>query len=619
MRNAAGVAPTIAAQSNQLIVPHGGCLVNLLANPDRCLELQAESRDWQSWDLSPRQICDLEMLMTGAYSPLRGFMGRADYDSVCSSMRLANGLLWPMPITLDLPEDLAKKLAPGTQLALRDSEGVMLAVLHVEEFWQPDREAEADGVYGTTSRVHPGVAQVLERSNPWYVGGRIEGIRLPAHYDFRNLRLHPAELRDEFSRLGWKRIVAYQTQDLMHRAHFELTRRAAKGTDANLLIHPSVGATKPGDVEHYTRVRCYQALLAHYPPGAAKLSLLPLATRMAGPREAVGHAIIRKNYGCTHLIVDRNYAGPGNDADGEPFYEPYEAQKLLCKHAFELGVEMVPVQTMVYVPEHDEYFSEDAAPAGAKVAVISASELQNILNRGDNIPEWFTFPEVARQLRRTYRPRPKQGLAIFMTGLSGSGKSTIANALFIKLLEIGGRPVTMLDGDLVRKHLSSELGFSKEHRDINIRRIGFVAAEIAKNGGIALCAPIAPYDQVRKDVRAMVERGSGFILVHIATPIEVCEQRDRKGLYAKARAGVIPTFTGVSDPYETPTDAEITIDTTHVSVEESADQILAYLRSEGYFWEFPANANKEVWSSAMPPNESRYPYVASHADLNQTT
>jgi sulfate adenylyltransferase len=619
MKNPIAVATSVAPQSHPLIAPHGGSLVNLLASPDRCMELQAESRDWQSWDLTPRQICDLELLMNGAFSPLQGYMCRADYESVCSSMRLTNGLLWPMPITLDLPEKLAKILAPGAHLALRDSEGVMLALLHVEEIWQPDRETEVKAVYGTANRMHPGVAQVLERSNPWYVGGHVEGIRLPSHYDFRNLRLHPAQLREEFSRLGWNRIVAFQTQDVMHRAHLELTWRAAKGADANLLIHPSVGATKPGDVEHYTRVRCYQALLSHYPAGAAKLSLLPLATRMGGPRETVWDAIIRKNYGCTHLIVGRNHAGPGNDADGKPFYRSCEAQKLLCQHAFELGVEMVPVQPMVYVPDQGEYLPEDRIPAGAKVAGISGAELQNLMDEGNDIPEWFTFPAVARELRRTYRPRPKQGLAILMTGLSGSGKSTIANALFIKLLEIGGRRVTMLDGDLVRKHLSSELGFSKEHRDINIRRIGFVAAEIAKNGGIALCAPIAPYDSVRKDVRAMVENGSGFILVHIATPIEVCEQRDRKGLYAKARAGVIPTFTGVSDPYETPTDAEITIDTARVSVEEAADQILAYLHSEGYFRELPANSNKKVWSSAIRANDNGYTYVESHAELNQTT
>jgi sulfate adenylyltransferase len=619
MRNTVPVATSVVMQSNHPIAPHGGGLVNLLASPDRCAAIHAESRDWQSWDLTPRQICDLELLMNGGFSPLQGFMCRADYESVCSSMRLTNGLIWPMPITLDLPEVLVKKLAPGAQLALRDSEGVMLAVLHVEEIWQPDRDAEVNAVYGTTSRVHPGVAHVLERSNPWYVGGRVEGIRLPSHYDFRNLRLHPAQLRDEFSRLGWKRIAAFQTQDPMHRAHLELTWRAAEGADANLLIHPSVGVMKPGDVDHYTRVRCYQALLAHFPAGAAKLSLLPLAMRMGGPREAVWHAIVRKNYGCSHLIVGRDHAGPGNDADGKPFYGTYDAQKLLCEHALELGVAMVPVKTMVYVPDHDEYFPEDEVPAGAKVAIFSGTDLQHFLNEGDEIPEWFTFPDVARELRRTYQPRSKQGLAILMTGLSGSGKSTIANALFVKLLEIGGRPITMLDGDLVRKHLSSELGFSKEHRDINIRRIGFVAAEIAKNGGIALCAPIAPYDSVRKDVRAMVENGSGFILVHIATPIEVCEQRDRKGLYAKARAGVIPTFTGVSDPYEAPTDAEITIDTARVSVEEAADQILAYLHGEGYFRELPANSNKKVRSSAKRANDNGYNYVQSHAELNQAT
>src|SRR6266566_5977534 len=522
---------------DHLIAPHGGVLVDLLAGAERQRDLKAHSREWPSWDLTPRQLCDIELLLSGGFSPLDGFLRRKDYERVITDMRLAGGALWPIPITLDIPEELAGRVAQGGMLALRDAEGVMLAALHVEDVWRPDREAEAQAVFGTTSREHPGVAHLLDRSHPVYVGGRVEGLEPPHHYDFQALRHTPAEVRAEFARRGWRTIVAFQTRNPMHRAHQELTLRAAHDVQANLLIHPVVGMTKPGDVDHYTRVRCYQALLPSYPPNSAMLSLLPLAMRMGGPREAVWHAIIRRNYGCTHFIVGRDHAGPGKDGSGKPVYGPYDAQQLLERHQAELGVHMVPFKQMLYVPELDSYFPEDAVPAGAKTM-----------------------------------------------DLSGSGKSTIANVLLVKLLEMGGRSVTLLDGDVVRKHLSSELGFSKEHRDINIRRIGYVASEITKNGGIAICAPIAPYDRTRKDVRALVEGlgGGGFILVHVATPLEVGEGRDRKGLYAKARAGLVKEFTGVSDPYEAPSDAELVIDTTEITPAEAAQQILLYLETEGF-------------------------------------
>jgi sulfate adenylyltransferase len=368
----------------------------------------------------------------------------------------------------------------------------------------------------------------------------------------------------------------------MHRAHCELTLRAAKGVKANLLIHPTVGMTKPGDLDHYTRVRCYQAVLPRFPKHTAKLSLLPLAMRMGGPREALLHALIRKNYGCTHFVVGRDHAGPGNDRAGRPYYGPYDAQELLREHQEELGVEMVPFQMVSYVEDLDTYLPQDEIPAGSRTLDISGTELRRRLQQGSELPAWFTFPEVAEELRRTHPPRHKQGFTVFLTGLSGAGKSTIASVLLVKFMEVGGRPVTLLDGDIVRKHLSSELTFSKEHRDINIRRIGFVAAEITKNGGIALCAPIAPYDSVRKEVRSTVEPGGGFVLVHVATPIDVCEQRDRKGLYAKARAGILKEFTGISDPYEAPIDADLVIDAATLSPEEAAQEILLYLEREGY-------------------------------------
>lgn len=568
---------------SHLVAPHGGELVDLILKPEYAAETKAASRDFPSWDLTPRQICDVEMLLNGGFSPLTGFMNKDEYESVRDQMRLKNGLLWPMPITLDVTEAFAKTLKPGSStIALRDAEGVMIAILHVEDVWQPDKQAEAKSVFGTTSQVHPGVGYLMNRANLWYVGGRLEGLQLPSHYDFKALRKTPAELRTDFANLGWRRIVAFQTRNPMHRAHVELTFRAARQVEANLLINPVVGMTRPGDVDYFTRVRCYQLLVGKYPAGTTKLSLLPLAMRMGGPREALWHALIRKNHGCTHFIVGRDHAGPGKDSDGTPFYGPYQAQELFKKHQDEMGVTMVPFQMMVYLEDKDKYFPQDEVPKDARVLNISGTELRSRLNEGREIPSWFTYPEVATELRRSFPPRHKQGLTVFFSGLSGAGKSTIANVLMTKFLEMGGRPVTLLDGDLVRKHLSSELGFSKEHRDINIRRIGYVASEITKNGGIAICAPIAPYDSTRKDVRAMIEPVGGFILVHLSTSVDVCEQRDRKGLYAKARAGILKEFTGISDPYEEPTDAEVRINTAELSPEEAAQEIILHLEREGF-------------------------------------
>ena len=573
----------MTAATSHLIPPHGGELIQLIAQPERITEVKAHSKEWPSWDLTGRQLCDLELLLTGGFSPLRGFMTRADYEGVCHNMRLANGTLWPMPITLDVTEEFAKKLTVGSsKVALRDPEGVMLAVLNVEEVWQADRKAEAQAVFASTSAAHPGADYAINKANPWYVGGTLEGTQIPSHYDFRNLRLTPAEVRAEFARVGWRKVVAFQTRNPMHRAHVELAFRAAKQVEANLLIHPVVGMTKPGDVDYYTRVRCYQLLLSKFPQSTARLSLLPLAMRMGGPREAIWHALIRKNHGVTHFIVGRDHAGPGKDTNGKPFYGPYEAQEVFKKHEADIGVTMVPFNMMVYLEDQDKYVPDDEVKNGNRVLNISGTELRQRLNEGREIPAWFTYPEVVTELRRSFPPRHKQGVTIFFTGLSGSGKSTIANVLLTKFLETGGRPVTLLDGDLVRKNLSSELGFSKEHRDINIRRIGYVASEITKNGGIAICAPIAPYDATRKYVRQQIEPYGGFILVHIATGVDVCEQRDRKGLYAKARAGILKEFTGISDPYEVPADAEVTINTGELSPEEAAQEIILHLEREGF-------------------------------------
>jgi sulfate adenylyltransferase len=533
-----------------------------------------------SWPLTPRQLCDLELLMSGGFAPLSGFLGRADHEAVCEHMRLADGTLWPIPVVLDVPEDIAKALRTEGLLGLRDGEGALLAVLHCEEIWRPDRRAEAQLVYGTESRAHSGVRQLLDATHDFYVGGRIEALRMPVHHDFPALRLSPSALKAEFARRGWRQVVAFQTRNPMHRAHFELTRRAMQAVNANLLIHPAVGAARPGDIDHFTRVRCYQALLPRYPPDTAMLALIPLAMRMAGPREALWHAIVRRNHGCSHLIVGRDHAGPGKDEAGKPFYDPYAAQDLLRTHAQEIGIAIAPFAELTYAPTLDAYVSETECPPEIATLDLSGTELRSRLAGGGQIPEWFTFPEVAAHLRRRHPPRARQGVTIFFTGLSGAGKSTIASVLQVKLLARGARAVTMLDGDAVRKTLSSELGFSRPDRDTNIRRIGFVASEVTRHGGIAICAAIAPYDATRKEVRAAISAHGGFVLVHVATPLDVCEQRDRKGLYAKARGGLIPQFTGISDPYEAPDDAEITVGPQETAA-DAAQQIVAHLEEQG--------------------------------------
>jgi len=562
--------------------PHGGELKSLYLAEDDIAEEKHRSRDLPSWDLTMRQLCDLELLLNGAFSPLEGFQAESDYAAVVADMRLADGLFWPMPITLDVTEDFASPLAEGDTVALRDPEGVLIATMEISSIYRPDKETEARSVFGTVDDTHPGVSYLLHRMHAVYLGGRLKGVEPPTHYDFKHLRENPQEVRDRFRKLGWRKVVAFQTRNPMHRAHFELTFRAAREVEANLLIHPVVGMTKPGDVDHFTRVRCYEHLLPHYPEQTTALSLLPLAMRMAGPREAAWHALIRKNFGCTHFIVGRDHAGPGSGSDGKPFYGPYDAQRLMTDFEAELGIAMVPFRNMVYVEDHAQYQPEDEVSEDMKTSNVSGTELRRRLRDGLEIPEWFSFPDVIGELRRTHPARHRQGFTVFFTGLSGSGKSTVANALMVKLMEMGGRPVSLLDGDVVRKNLSSELGFSKAHRDLNIQRIGYVASEITKNGGIAICAPIAPYAETRRQVRELIEPHGGFIEIHVATPLAVCETRDRKGLYAKARAGLIKEFTGISDPYEVPENAEMSLDTSDLTPDLAAHRIIVKLESLGF-------------------------------------
>ncbi len=562
--------------------PHGGVLKELYLGESVAEEEKLVAGDYPSWDLTPRQLCDIELLLNGSFSPLSGFLGSKDYQSVLEQMRLSSGILWPMPITLDVTSEFADTLEQGGMLALRDQEGVLVATMEIEEIWKPDKVAEAEQVYGTSLEAHPAVHNLLHQIEAVYVGGKLRGVEPPTHYDFKLLRDSPSELRGRFRKLGWRKVVAFQTRNPMHRAHQEITFRAATLHEANLLIHPVVGMTKPGDVDHYTRVRCYEKILERYPEQTTTLSLLNLAMRMGGPREAIWHAIIRKNYGCTHFIVGRDHAGPGNKPDGTPFYQPYEAQELYEKFHDEMDITMVPFQQMVYVEDRAQYIPVNETTNEMKVANISGTEFRRRLREGLDIPEWFSYGEIIQELRKIYPPKHQQGFTVFFTGLSGSGKSTIANALLVKMLENGSRRVTILDGDVVRKNLSSELGFSKKHRDLNIKRIGYVATEITKNGGVAICAPIAPYEKTRKEVRSMIEEAGGFVEIYVDTPLEVCEKRDRKGLYAKARAGKIKGFTGIDDPYEVPKDPEMVIDTLDLSAELAAHRIFVKLESLGY-------------------------------------
>jgi sulfate adenylyltransferase len=553
----------------------------LFVSYDSAAKMKLEAGELVSWDLTPRQVCDLELLMNGGFAPLKGFLGRADYERVVREMRLSDGTLWPIPVTLDVSEVFAARVEPGQDIALRDPEGVILGILSITDKWAPDKAREAEAVFGADDVAHPAVNYLHHKAGPVYLGGPVIGIQQPVHYDFRARRNTPNELRAFFRKLGWRRIVAFQTRNPLHRAHQELTFRAAREAQANLLIHPVVGMTKPGDIDHFTRVRCYEAVLDQYPSSTTTLSLLNLAMRMGGPREAVWHGLIRRNHGCTHMIIGRDHAGPGKNSAGKDFYDPYAAQELFGAHEAEIGVEMVDFKQMVYVQEKAQYEPRDEVEEGQTILDISGTELRRRLQEGLEIPDWFSFPAVVEELRRTRPPRAKQGFTVFFTGFSGSGKSTIANALMVKLMEMGGRPVTLLDGDLVRKHLSSELGFSKEHRDLNIRRIGYVASEITKNGGIAICAPIAPYAVTRRAVREEIEAFGAFVEVHVATTIEECERRDRKGLYKLAREGKIKEFTGISDPYDVPENPELRLDTENLDVDYCAQQVILKLEQMG--------------------------------------
>lgn len=512
-------------------------------------------------------------------------MCEADYNRVCNEMRLADNSLFPIPVTLDVGAEYATQLTIGDEITLTDLELNPLALMTIDSIWKPNKQLEAELVLGTSDTKHPQVAILFNNSGEYYIGGKLSSLNDIIHHDFKQLRYSPTELKHYFNQSGWDKIVAFQTRNPIHRAHFELMQQALIQSGAKLLLHPVVGQTKVGDVNHYTRVRCYQQVVRKFAADSAILSLLPLAMRMAGPREALWHALIRKNYGATAFIVGRDHAGPGNDSSDKPFYDPYAAQRLVKQYEAELGMEILTFSEYSYVVNQKCFLPADKLKDSDRVLNISGTKFREMLERGEEIPEWFSFPEVIQELQKTFPPREKQGFTVFFTGLSGAGKSTLANALINRLQEYGDRQITLLDGDIVRSNLSSELGFSREHRDLNIRRIGYVASEITKHRGIAVCAPIAPYVQIRDEVRQNISEYGGFIEIYVATPLEVCELRDTKGLYRLARQGVIKNFTGVSDPYEEPLTPELTIDTSKVSVAEAVEQIVNYLQSVGYIKE----------------------------------
>lgn len=568
--------------------PHGGILKDLLArDAPQAEQLREESESLPTVTLSERQLCDLELIITGGFSPLEGFMDKADYDSVLDKMRLADGALFPLPVTLDVSKEQVAELglAEGKRVALRDPrDDTAIAILTIADLYSPDKVREATLAFGANDTAHPAVAYLHNSVKDVYLGGNVQAIVKPQYYDYVELRFTPAELRQYFDKVAWRRIVAFQTRNPMHRAHRELTVRAARQLQANVLIHPVVGMTKPGDVDHYTRVRVYSSLMPRYPKGMATLALLPLAMRMAGPREALWHAIIRKNFGVSHFIVGRDHAGPGKNSQGEDFYGPYDAQTLVREHEKELGIQMVPFQMMTYLPDSDEYCPVDEIPAGARTLNISGTELRNRLRSGAPIPEWFSYDSVVKTLRESYPPRTQQGFTIFLTGLHNSGKDQIGRALQVKLNEQGGRSVSLLLGDTVRNELSSELGFTPEDRHTNIQRIAFVAAELSRAGAAVIAAPIAPYERSRQSAKETVQKtgGSGnFFLVHVATPLEFCEKTDRRGVYAKARRGEIKGFTGVDDAYEAPLSPDLTVDVSQQSIAEITHSIVLLLEANG--------------------------------------
>ncbi len=576
-------------KQKSLTEPYGGRLVNLLSGSEDYEEALNRASRLPRVQLTSRNLCDLELMASGGFSPIDRFLGEQDYRRVLGEMRLSDGTLFPIPVTLPVtPEPW---FALDREVAFADHRNNLLGIMRVEEIYEWDPEEEARLVCGTKDVRHPLIAE-MHSWGKLNISGELKVFALPRHYDFQNIRLTPAQVRERLGTLGHRNVVAFQTRNPLHRAHEEITARAASQIDGTILLHPVVGMTRPGDVDHYTRVRSYKVLAErYYDPRRTVLALLPLAMRMAGPREAVWHGIIRRNFGANHFIVGRDHASPGVDSNNMPFYGPYAAQELFAKYSGEIGVKMVPFPELVYLPDEERFEDATRVPQGRPIASLSGTAVrEDYLGRGRSLPQWFTRSEVAQVLAQAHPPQHRQGFCIWFTGLSAAGKSTTAEILTVLLLE-HGRQVTVLDGDVVRTHLSKGLGFSREDRDINIRRIGFVASEIVRHGGAVICAAVSPYRATRNECRSMI--GSArFIEVYVDTPLEVCEQRDPKGMYARAREGQITGFTGIDDPYEPPNSPEIILETIQSSPEMNARRILSHLMERSFVQDFVSAENE---------------------------
>lgn len=546
--------------------------------------------------LNSRQLCDFELIVNDAFYPLTGFMKENDYNSCVRTMRLQDGTLWSMPITLFINQQQRDEFISLDHVVLKHESGLILGVMDIRapgSIYKPNIALECRNVYGTDDDNHPYVNiqnEYLKNGYCYYIGGTIVEYKLPPHYDFVELRCTPKETKSCFEKSRWGSVIGFQTRNPMHRSHYELTQYALKvaGEGSKLLLHPVVGITQDCDVNYHTRVKCYKQLMKYYGENVAQLCLLPLSMRMAGPREAVWHAQIRKNYGCTHFVVGRDHAGPScTKKDGSRFYGPYDAQDLLMQYATEIEIIPIISKLIVYaIPRLEKnllkgaYMEIDNVDKKENVVMeISGSKQREMLRKGKDIPLWFSFPEIANILKKSYKPLHEQGFTLYFIGLSGSGKSTISNFVMARLFEFTDRKVTYLDGDVVRQNLSKGLGFSKEDRSTNVRRIGFLCSEITKHGGIAIAANIAPYNEDRLFNRRLISEHGNYIEVFVNTPLEECERRDVKGLYKLARQGVIKQFTGISDPFEIPQDCDIVLN--GKNIEQSVLTVIDYLIDQG--------------------------------------
>ena len=578
-----------------LCTPYKDELIDLRIGSSEAAELTSYGVTLASIRITQRELCDLEMLAVGAFSPLRTFMTAKDYRSVVESMRLADGTLFPIPITLAI--DDISEIRMDHDIALRSPNNDLLAILSIADIYEWDQTEFANDVLGTNDPKHPMVAE-MSGVRRYCLSGPLQVIKLPEYHDFRELRMTPLETRKRLEVIENSKVVAFHTRNPLHRAHEVMMKRGAATVGGTLLLHPTVGLTKPGDVGHITRVRTYKAFTEQsFSKENALLGIVPLAMRMAGPREALFHAIVRRNYGANHFIIGRDHASPGEDSNGNPFYPPYAAQDLAKSYSEEIGVEIVTFPELRYFPDDDKWRSAQRPELHKCSVSVSGTSIRKELKDGKAIPKWAMQSTAAEILSEAFPPKHRQGVCIWFTGLSAAGKSTTADILTV-LLQEEGRQVSLLDGDVVRTHLSKDLGFSREDRIANVSRIGFVASEVVRHGGIAICAAISPYRESRDSVRMMFEPGK-FVEVFVDTPIEVCEGRDPKGLYAMARRGEIDNFTGTDDIYEVPDDPEIILDTVFQTARENAERIIGHLREKGFLRQRKGAATR----SARPGGE----------------